>query len=167
MLIWGTVTVSNIVHHRYKHHKNIYLHLFTFSTYLFTWLHQVLVASHGIFQRQARNLQLWHMVSVVTAHGLSCFSTFGILVPWPGIKPKSSVLERGSDTLDHQESPLFAFINCFIRIDFKRSAIIKSKLMSILKPLPHFPKLLSLCHWDSSASSCVCMVGFYKLCGPC
>lgn len=143
MPIWGTVTVSNIVYHLCKHHKNIALHLFTFYTYLFTWLPRVLVASHGILQCRARNLQLWHVGLVVTAHGLNCFSTHGILVPWPGIKPKSPALERGSYILDHQGNTLFAFINCFIRMDFKRSAITKSKLMSILKPFPHFPKLLS------------------------
>ena len=34
-----------------------------------------------------------HVGSVVVAHGLSCPTACGILVPWPGVKLASSALE--------------------------------------------------------------------------
>ena len=50
-----------------------------------------LVAAEGFSCRRA--WALGHMDSVVVAHGLSCLTTCGILVPWPGIEPVFPALE--------------------------------------------------------------------------
>ena len=61
---------------------------------LFIWLHWVLVAACGFFHCSAwASLQLWCAGS--RAHGLSCPTACGILVPPPGIKPMSPALEGG------------------------------------------------------------------------
>ena len=43
----------------------------------------------------ARDLSLQRMVSVVVAHRLSCSESCGMLVPQPGVKPMSPVLQDG------------------------------------------------------------------------
>ena len=69
--------------------------------YLFTWLHQVLVAACGLFVAACGLLSSCgtqapeHVGSVVAACGLSCPTACGILVPQPGIEPASRALEGG------------------------------------------------------------------------
>ena len=61
-----------------------------------------LVAEHGL---QVPGLQqLWHMGSVVVAHGLSCSVACGGL-PGPGLKPMSLHWQVDSYPLCHQGSP--------------------------------------------------------------
>jgi len=57
----------------------------SFKKYLFMWLSGLNCGT--------RDLSLWHMDSVVTAHRLSCPATYGILVPQPRIKLASHALE--------------------------------------------------------------------------
>ena len=40
-----------------------------------------------------RDLSLWHMDSLVVAHGLSCSEACGILVSTPGIEPEFLALQ--------------------------------------------------------------------------
>ena len=63
------------------------------NIYLFIWLHQVFIASHGIFSCGSRTLYLWHVGLGVAAYGFSCSKVWGILVPWPGVEFMSSVLQ--------------------------------------------------------------------------
>ena len=57
-----------------------------------------------------RAFWLWSAGSVVAAHGLSCPTACGILVPRPGIKPMSPTLEGGfSTTGPPRKSPLVLF----------------------------------------------------------
>ena len=81
--------------------------------YLFIWLprvlvvlHEVFIASCGIFHCGARTQLLWCEGSVVVACGPSCSIACGILVPQPGIKPESPALQGGFLTTGPQGSPL-------------------------------------------------------------
>ena len=80
---------------------------FYFLFFLFTWLHEVLVAAcrilvmscgsclaaHGLSGRGAQAPK--HTGSVVMACRLSCSVACGVLVSWPGIEPKPSALQGG------------------------------------------------------------------------
>ena len=74
---------------------------FFFNFYLFIWLRRALIAAHGIFVvahgllSSCGTWALEHAGSVVAAHGLSCPTLCGILVPRPGIEPASPALEGG------------------------------------------------------------------------
>ena len=74
---------------------------FFFNIYLFTWLHQVSVATCGVFFALYRIFPCGAQTpwcpsgSVVTARWLHCSSAHRILVPPPGIEPGSPVFQSG------------------------------------------------------------------------
>ena len=61
------------------------------------------------------------MGSVVEAHGLSCPTACGVLVPRPGIEPTSPALEGRFLSMDHQGSPLMGF---YWRSKFESSCLL-------------------------------------------
>ena len=66
-------------------------------------------------------LSLRHASSVVVAHGLSCPTTGGILVPWTGPNPRLLHCKVDSLPLDHQGSPStysFFFLRFYLFIYF-------------------------------------------------
>lgn len=74
----------------------------SFKKYLFMWLSGLNCGT--------RDLSLWHMDSVVTAHRLSCPATYGILVPQPRIKLASHALEGiflTKNTREASENPVY------------------------------------------------------------
>ena len=78
-----------------------YLVFLFFNMYLFTWLHQVLVATCGIFFASRRTFPcaartlLCRPGSGVTARGRPCSSARRVLVPPPGIEPGSPTFQSG------------------------------------------------------------------------
>ena len=69
------------------------LFIFKIFIYLFVWLFQVLVVALGLSLGVAHGLE--SADSVVAVCGLSCSEACGILVPQPGIEPKSPGLQGG------------------------------------------------------------------------
>ena len=63
------------------------------SFYLLIWLWQFLVAACRIFCCGTWTLE--QADSVVVVGGLCCSAAYGMLVPWPGIKPTSPALQGG------------------------------------------------------------------------
>ena len=80
--------------------RDSFFFFFFFSLYLFT------AVSDLSCSMQAPE----HVGSVVVAHGLSCPTACGILVPWAGGQTGILCTRRILNHLDHQESPPFQFL---------------------------------------------------------
>ena len=105
---------------RVAQYSNLPLRLETLPNLFFFWLcHGVLavacrifLAPWGIFCCSTWALQLWHIGSVIAALRLSSSTAYGILVPWPGIKPMSPVLQgRFLTTRPPGKSQLYPSLN--------------------------------------------------------
>ena len=87
----------------------------------------MLRASCSVFCCSTWTLWLWHTGSVVAARRPSCSEACGILVPWPGIEPKSPALHWTT----REVPPLL-----FLEGDFVGCEVFQERAYHIIAEIP-------------------------------
>ena len=87
--------------------KNNYLLICLCRSDLCWGMQDVALWCSGLSSCGAQALE--HVRSVTVVCGLSCFAVCGIVLPWPGIIPRSSALQGGGHWTSRQVPPSFLY----------------------------------------------------------